>query len=249
VKSRVRPAAAAAAPTGSPLNPQGGVPGEERMAVYAEGYQVRIREALAERFEAVRFVLGEETFRRLSAGYAAAHPSRDYNLSLAGRHLPNFLRSDPLGRELPFLPDLADLEWEVAEVFHAEWLPPLPPERFAGIPPERLEQVRLSFQPGLRTVRSDWPVLEIWKSRKQERSTVKLQVAGRPQSVLIRREEMKVRCELLAPAALRLLEALRSGRTVGEGLERLEAAGESDPPVGDWFSAWMGAGLIVSFET
>ncbi len=101
------------------LNPQGGSPGEERMAVYAGGYIARLSEALAEVYETVRHLLGKEAFVELSELYFEHFPSHNYNLNNIGKELPSFIGTTRFAKELPFLPDLAALELAVASAFHA----------------------------------------------------------------------------------------------------------------------------------
>lgn len=252
MKRRVQPDSMAD-PGETPLNPQGGAPGEERMAVYAEGYLVRIREALDETYEAVRQVLGREAFADLARDYARRHPSRDYNLSRAGRHLPAFLAEHPLTRELPFLPDLAALEWAVSGAFHAFEQPPISSaelaslsEGTAGQAAQGFEVARLRFQPAVRLVSSEWPILDIWEQRKRPRGEVSVDLAGRPQRVLIFRQGVHVRCESLEPAQHDLLAGLLVGRTLGEACGELAAQeGAAELPLSGWFAGWVQRGLIT----
>ena len=103
----------------SPLNPQGGEPGLSRMKVYASGYLARMKEALEEVYEAVRHITGETLFGDLARDYAKQFPSRHYNLSRAGIHFSWFLKQAVISSKLPFLSDLARLEWSVNQAFHA----------------------------------------------------------------------------------------------------------------------------------
>ena len=61
------------------------------MFVYSEGYLARIREALLEVYETLRYVLGEQKFSALSWDYAHAVASVKYDLGKAGYQLANFL--------------------------------------------------------------------------------------------------------------------------------------------------------------
>ena len=255
MKGRIQPGRAADESAGgavlseqAPLNPQGGAPGEERLAVYAEGYVVRIREALAETYEAVLHVLGRETFAELAVGYARRHPSREYDLGLAGRHLPEFLAEHPLTRELPFLPDLARLEWAAMEAFHAFEQPPLSTAELAGLPAEGLERAHFLFQPSVRLASFGWPVVEIWEQRKRPREEVSVELAGRPQRVLIFQQGGQVHCELLEPAQHELLAALLEGRPLGESFEAWVGR-EEQPPISAWFAGWVQRGLITGLAS
>jgi hypothetical protein len=251
VKSRVRPTGDA--PSGAPLdilNPQRGTPGAERLAVYAGGYVARIRHALAEAYGAIRRVAGERAFTELARGYAERHPSRDYNLSLAGRHLPEFLEGWPLTATLPFLPDLARLEWLVRQAFHAFEEPPLDPRRFAQLPLEDWGRARLVFQPSVGLIRSAWPILDIWAARTQPRSAVDIDLVHRPQRVLVFRQQLEVRCELLDERQHAVLAGLLAGRPLGAVCEGLAAQASQGALllVRDWFAGRVARGLIIGCE-
>jgi hypothetical protein len=218
----------------------------ERMSVYTDGYLARMREALAEVYEAVRFVLGERAFAELSDAYAARHPSRDYNLSFAGRSLPAFLADSPLTVALPFLPQLAQLEWSVCQAFHAFERPPLKAEALAGLTPEEWGWLRLEFQPALSVVGSSWPILDIWAARRSPRDRVDVPVAGRAQQVMVFRRGLEVRCETVEEPEGRLLSALIAGRTLGEACAGLGRADPAD--VERWFGRWVRVGLMTRVD-
>ncbi len=229
------------------LNPQAGDPGEERMTVYASGYLARIRETLLEVYEAVRKILGPERFDELATDYAHRFPSRNYNLNYAGRHFEEFLRFIPGGINLDFLPDLAKFEWAVWEAFHAFDEKPLDLSETAGFAEEDWENIRFEFQPSVRLVISEWPVLDLWLERKRPEDGVsEKNRAARSQRVLIGRKEDQVRTELLDENQHRLLEGLLAGKTLGEVSEELADRLREDemPPVSEWFSRWVREGLI-----
>lgn len=248
MKGRIRPGAAPPDAAGAILNPQRGAVGEARLAVYADGYQARIRESLQELYEAVRQVLGQAAFGELARAYASAHRSRDYNLLLAGRDLPEFLNGWPRTRELPFLPDLARLEWAVCQAFHATDGPALDASRPAALPPEAWPRIRLALQPSVRLVASDWPVLEIWAARSQPRETIAIDLKGRPQRVLVHRQGLRVRCEAIAPAPFALLEALRDGEPLERACAKLAQTPADPAVIQAWFAGWMRAGLFAELQ-
>ena len=247
MKSRILPRGAAT--SGAPLdvlNPQRGTPGTERLAVYAGGYVARIRQSLAEVYEAVRHVLGEYAFSELAHGYAERYPSHDFNLSLAGRHLPEFLADHPLTSKLPFLPDLARLEWLVRQAFHAFDEPTLDPRRLAQIPLDDWDQARLVFRPSVGLVASAWPILDIWAARARAHSEISIDLVNRPQRVLVFRQQLEVRCELLDERQHALLEGLLAGHPLGAVLAALASpSGDQPLPLTAWFSRWSSLGLLL----
>ncbi len=231
------------------LNPQGKATGVERMGVYAEGYGIRIHEALKEAYEAVRHVIGEGRFWELAQSYASAYPSQEYNLSLAGRHFPGFLEKSSLLQEWPFLSDLAGLEWAVTEAFHSFDRPPQELSALSGLALEDWEKVSFEFQPSLRLVRSSWPVLDIWRERKTPHEKIKIDLQNRPQWIVVGRLEWKVRSESVTALEYECLDLLRSGRSLGEVCEVLaEKAGEEELPLMNWFAKWSSGGMIAGVK-
>ncbi len=230
------------------LNAQRGTPGAARLAVYAEGYVVRIREALAEVYEAVRHLVGERAFSALAQAYAQRHPSCDYNLSLAGRHLPEFLPAAALTQRLPFLPDLARLEWAVGRAFHAFQCPPLDSARLATRSAGDWGRVQLIFQPSVSLVTSAWPILDLWEARTRPRAEIDIPLVNRPQRVLVFRRELAVQCELVDAPQAAMLEGLLSGRSLGEVCEACSAEVEDPSLLTAWFARWAGWGLVLRDE-
>lgn len=262
LKARIRPGVSPEPALTVPLNPQGGEPGEARLAVYADGYRVRLREALAEVYGAVHHVVGERAFRQLAADYAVHHPSRDYNLSLTGRHLPGFLARHPLTQRLPPLPDLARLEWAVSVAFHAPAREPIDPARLTALSLDDWQRARLVFHPSVSVVESAWPILDIWQARTAPREQIDIDVARRPQSVLVFRRGLTVRCELIEPAQAAVARGLLSGQPLGAvcaaalapppaarpGGSNSAFGGTAGGGVTRWFSSWMAQELIVDCE-
>ena len=249
MKSRIRPGGAQRISDAPLLNLQRGVAGEARLAVYVEGYLTRAQEALTEVYEAVHHALGDRTFVELSRAYAYRHPSHDYNLSLLGRHLPEFLVTSPLTARLPFLPDLAALEWRVAQAFHAFDAPPLDPRELAVHSLDDWHAARLIFQPSVAVVISAWPILDIWEARTRPMSEINIDVVNRPQSVLVSRQEWQVRCRLLERPACDVLRELLAGQSLGTACASLATRYPGQAlPVTTWFTHWVHDGLVVRCE-
>jgi hypothetical protein len=235
------------------FNLQGGDPGEERLGVYAGGYAARLTESMKEVYEAVAHVLGESMFAHVAEAYAATRPSTHFDLGLCGRGFSDFLKTARVTEKLPFLPELALLEWRVAEAFHAFDRAALDPAALAGFAPEDWERLVFKFQPSAALMKAAWPVTDIWRARNTPIEEFDLEIANRPQNVLIYRSGFKVGCVALEPEEFRVLEGLKAGRTLGSVCEELAAtlpdSGDGEGPVIPlevWFGRWAGLGLFTS---
>jgi Putative DNA-binding domain len=189
---------------------------DRRLAVYLAGYRDRIVEALGNDYPAVRRVLGAGAFGSLAVRYARAFPSGSHDLGCVGQFLPSFLTGDVLEEGLPFLPDLARLEWALAEAFIAADETPLAWCDLVGEDPATIAQRPLRLKAGSAVVRSAWPVLALWQLRDQADDAIDVAVEGQPQTVLVHRDGHEIRCLLADTAEADLVEAAAQGASLGD---------------------------------
>jgi hypothetical protein len=132
----------------------------ERIAVYTEGYFLRLQAVLFEDFPRTVRLLDEDALARVTRRYIAEHPSRNPSAIWFGRDFPAFLaRTCP---HMPWLGPVAKLEWCRVEAFCAPESPVLTLNTLAAIPPETW--ATLSFEPVPSVSRLDcrWPADRLW---------------------------------------------------------------------------------------
>jgi hypothetical protein len=212
----------------------------DRLDVYAEGYYARLLECLEDDFSLIRRLTGEGAFRALVADYLEAHPSRTYTAAALGRHLPRFMKTHRLGRDLPYLIDVARLEWACVESFFAANVPGLDLARLQSVPAAAWPNARFELDPSVRLLRSGWRLAEEW---------IKADDAGDapPEEgrewLLVRRnsKNFRVVVEDIGPARYKALSLLAKGATLGEICERL--SGE-ELDFNQCFREWVECGVI-----
>lgn len=107
-------------------------------------------------------ITGEAYFDALVRRYWSQTPSTDGDLNRYGMNFAEFLdRFEPV-RALPYLPDVARLEWSVHVATTAADATPLDGDAFAALDPARLADVRLRMMPGFALHGSRWPIADIW---------------------------------------------------------------------------------------
>ena len=116
----------------------------ERVTIYSEMFRLRMHDALAEDFPAVRAAVGESGFAELCAAYVAAHPSRSASLGDLGCGFADFLAAQPAPTDAPpWLAGLARLEWALVVAFTAPGGPVLTRENLHGLAPEQWPALEL----------------------------------------------------------------------------------------------------------
>ena len=106
-----------------------------RLAVYSDGYHLRLAEALSETFPMLQKLIGASEFDALARAYAGSHPSRHYSLRYYGDRLDRYLAAHDPYRGYPVLRDMARFEWAMAAAFDADDALCLAPGELERLPP------------------------------------------------------------------------------------------------------------------
>jgi hypothetical protein len=227
-----------------------GVDCATRLAIYTDGYPARLAESLAESYPAVANILGAGSFAALASRYGEHPRSEVRNLNYVGVDLPSFLQSDSASEELPFLPDLARLEWAVLECFHARSEEPFDAAACRGRGRDWAMDdwalARVEFQPGVAVLRSPWPIRELRDTRDQEREDIDVDLVERPDCVLVYRQGFDVISEALEAPDACALERLKQGAPLGVVTAELAQAGAQGERVAQLFARWSSLGLVTS---
>jgi hypothetical protein len=99
----------------------------------------------------------------------------------------------------------------------------------------------LRLKAGTALVRSAWPVVEIWRLRDRPDADVDLPVEGRPETVLVHRDGLELRCRRASEAEAVLIESASRGLRLSE----LAADDERAPWLVEAFRALVSAGIFV----
>ncbi|HEU4921952.1 MAG TPA: DUF2063 domain-containing protein, partial [Burkholderiales bacterium] len=121
-------------------------------------------------------------------------------------------------KSLPYLPDVAALEWACHEAFHAAEAAPLDFSRLTDP-----ENAKAPLHPAARLVASRYPVLAIWEANQADDPAVIDLDTGADWLVVLRRE-LQVEILRATQGEFALLAALRDGVALGEACEAALAA-------------------------
>lgn len=130
-----------------------GLTSRQRLNVYFNNSQIVQTEALAAIYPAVSRLVGDEFFANMAVLYGRSHPPDSGDIRTHGARLPEFLEAfEPLAA-LPYIADVARLEWACHETLHAAQVD-------TGPGASKCAPIRLA--PHVRMLRSPYPVAEIW---------------------------------------------------------------------------------------
>jgi hypothetical protein len=212
---------------GAPAGPLGdeiladGLGAERRLAVYRHHVLATLAAALAETYPVVKRLVGDGFFAYASDAFVRRHPPGGPCVFEYGAGLAEFLAAFPPCRGLPYLADVARLEWAMHAALHAETAAAIGLDALRALPPERLAGVTLGLDASLALLSSSWPVDRIWRANQpgvDPETTVDLGAGGA--WLEVRRLDDDVVWRALPPAE----HAFRAALVDGHALERAAAA-------------------------
>jgi hypothetical protein len=222
----------------------------QRLDVYANMYFFRLLDVLREDYPNLIKLVGDDAFHNLVTGYLLAHPSDNPSLRWVGRHLPDYLRGDELGRRHPAAPALARLEWARGEAFDVEDAPVATAADLTAAAPEAWSAMRIRMQPSLRLVELDHQVLPLWLWLERGEGERPEAPAGAAHAVIWRRG-FRVYHRSAARSEVDCLQALASGATFARMCEALwQHAGDDTPRLAvGYLRNWLEQEMVASVAT
>ncbi len=181
-----------------------------RLAIYRRAIAANLRRALRGAYPVLARLVGDGFFDEAARQFGQASPPESGDLNRYGAGFPGFLSAYGPACGLPWLADVARLEWARHESLMAADAPGLDFEALARVPEARQPGLRFDFHASVRLVRSSWPVLAIWEANQPERDGRADREDG-ADDVLVWREELRVRMALVEPGEADFVASLLQG--------------------------------------
>ena len=221
---------------------------QQRLGIYRGNVFANRGKALAGAYPVVRRIVGEEFFEAMAGAYARTHPAASGDLNDYGAQMAEFLALFPHTADLPYLPDVARMEWLAHRAYFA--IDAQPQEREPDSPlAEALDTLRLRLAPGCAILSSPWPLARIWATHRDDyEGDIVVDFDSGPDTVTIFRASWKVVVQAVSPAEACLIEASVEGETLGEALEAACAVDPSLDP-GATLARLAAIGITAGLET
>lgn len=189
-------------------------PTSDRLAVYRNTVQGSLVDALAATFPVVRRIVGEDFFQGFARRFVALHPPQRPQLSAYGAGFADIIASAEVGAQLPYLADVARLEWARNESYFAADAPLLDAQQIAS-DAEALEDMTLRFHPAARCLISRFPIFRIWEVNQPEIADVPAVDMSIAEAVLISRPKHHLVMRPITLGDAAFIAAIEEGETFG----------------------------------
>ena len=201
----------------------------ERLAVYRGNVVGACTKALAGAYPIVAKIVGDSFFEGLAREYLRRFPSMSGDLNEFGAQLSQFVARFEHTQDLPYLPDVARMEWLAHRAYYAA------DEPGPG----------LWLAPACALLTSPWPLARIWEVHQDDyEGEFSVDLEAGPERILIYRPRFRVLVGAISTGAYRFLERCGAGAPVTAALDAALVA-EPEFDLGAALAAWIEAGVIV----
>ncbi len=218
-----------------------------RFNVYRNNFYASLIDVLAGRYSVVQRLVGDEFFRAMAKVYVEQEPPRSAMILAYGGGFADFLDRFPPVADVPYLQDIARLEWARHTAYHAADATPLRAEDFAGVPAEQVANLTLSLHPSLSVVESAFPVVSIWETNMFDDDVRPVGADAGAEAAMVVRPELRVEVRRLPPGAAAFIGAMRDGSTLGEAAGHASASDERFDLAGN-IAGLIDAGVIIGYQ-
>lgn len=231
-------------------------PATERWQIYAEGYRLRLAEALGTQLPALAARCGRDAFAARVAAFIAVTPSVHRSIRDYGRELPAHLAAGARYVEDEMRAELAEFEWQLAAAFDAAPGQPAAVTDLAGVAADNWPALRFRAVPSLARLATTTNAVAAWRAAK---AAIDAGAASGPLcdpaperqapiEWLILRPRLDAEFRSLPADEAAALDRLLAGDTFGALCEQLAATlgdgGAAALAAAGWLKGWLQAGAL-----
>ncbi len=215
------------------------------LAVYRDGYALRLVEALGNDFPGLLAVTGPGDFEALARAYIAATPSRYRSVRWYGAGLADFLAATPA------LAEMARFEWALGQAFDGPDATPVEAAGLVALPQEAWETLAFTALPTLQRLTLVFDVPQAWQQREAVApGTLAIDRAPAPIDWAIWRPDAETQYRSLELDEAVMLDALVEGRAFPDLCAVVAPfTGDADavPRAATLLRTWVEGGMIAGF--
>jgi hypothetical protein len=201
--------------------------------------------ALAATFPTVAAVVGQEFFSLLARAFTIGTALQDPVLSRYGEHFPQFVAAKQDMHGLPYLADVACLDWALNVAFHAELEARLSAADLAAWPQDSLLRMSARLPTGSSLIESAYPLDLIWQASQPGAPADGVDLAAGPVCLAIFRRPEDAAFVVLAPGEAAFIKYLCRGDPLATAARYASQVEENFDPAAT-FGRMLGLRLLAA---
>jgi hypothetical protein len=192
----------------------------KRFNVYRNNHVMSLITNLKDGFPVVSALVGDDFFGHMARIYIEQSPPRSPVMVFYGDTFPDFIRQFPPAGELPYLGDIAQIEYTQRLSLHASDAPYIDSDHMP-YDAQTLLLAQFHLHPSVHLIGSDYPIFDIWYANQ---GNLDHDIRNNAQHIILVRHDDTVHLHLVSDGCLRFIKALASGMTLQNAINRQYAS-------------------------
>ncbi|BCE00796.1 putative DNA-binding domain-containing protein [Marinicellulosiphila megalodicopiae] len=202
---------------------------QARFSIYKNNVFHSLIEALKAQFPVCEKLVGSDFFKGCAQQYLNITLPKRADMILIGEDFSEFLQNFEHTQTLPFLAEVAKLEYTRAQSLQSQSADCINMQDLENIDIQVLQQQHLSFHPSVFILESNFKIFTIWKGHQPGQGMQETNI-NETEHTLIFRDNHNVACILLSPSIYTCFKAWQNGLNLIEGIQHtLQHFPEFDP--------------------
>ena len=212
--------------------------------VYRANIDGNCAAALASAYPVVRKIVGEGFFGQMARDFSRVRASRSGDLNRYGESFATFIAGYRDVDDLPYLRDVARLEWRAHVAHFAADPAPFDHATLAATAPEQYASLLPRLAPACALLSSRWPIGRIWVVHQDDHDgPPDVDLRSGPERVLVHRPRWRAAVQVLSEGEFRFLGAAWRGAALGAAIDAAVAAEPGFDPASH-LSNWIHTHVI-----
>jgi hypothetical protein len=188
---------------------------QSRFAVYRNNVSVSLVDALADTFAVVQELVGEDFFRAMALLFVRSHPPKTRILAHYGDEFAAFIALFEPATSLPYLADVARVEYARVQSYHAADVAALPSSALTALLTD--PDARVALHPSLHVISSKHAAFSLWAAH-QGAIDLREVDPSQPESLVTFRAQFDVETQRIPVASASFIQALQRNETLFSAL-------------------------------
>jgi len=190
---------------------------DSRFSIYRNNVIVGLINALEDKFPVCLRLLGDDNFRQLAKEYIGDNLPSSPVMFEYGKSFSKYISSNDVIKYAPYLPDVAKLEYNIGEAYHAPNSPFITLSDFEEIGASKLFNSRVTLHPSVSCFHTNYPIVEIWKTNSYDQEVKSITILN-AEDVLVSRPSFDIMIESLPVGAVSFIKQLSDGKSMSEAV-------------------------------
>ncbi len=190
----------------------GSLSAARRLEIYRHNVFSALRGGLSDLYPVLSAIVGEPFFYAAADEFIRLTPSLSGDLNNFGGELAEFLASYAPAATLPYLPDVARMEWAWHRAYDAADADMLDLARLAATPAELHSTLTFAVSPSASLMTSPYPLFDIWRVNQTDyEGDMRVDWEITAETLVVYRPEFEVQMQRLDPGSFAFLTACAQG--------------------------------------